>query len=67
MSDAAGFGLLALCASMFAVMLFACRQDRPRKEAEQRARKFLTELALACAISAVRSKRAFRSDGLPQR
>ena len=43
MSDAAIFALLTLCAFVFAVMLFARRQDRPRKEAEQKARKLLTQ------------------------
>jgi hypothetical protein len=45
MSDAAVFALLILGAFMllFVVMLFAYPQDGPRKEAEQSARKLLTE------------------------
>jgi hypothetical protein len=45
MSDIATFALLILCAFMFlfALMIFASRQDEPRKEAEQKARKVLIE------------------------
>ena len=63
MSDAAVFALLTLCAFMFAVMLFACRQDRPRKGVEQRARKLLTEWLSPARLAQYAQKGHFEVTG----
>jgi hypothetical protein len=67
MLDAGVFASLSLCAVMLAVTLFAGCQDRPRKEAEQKARKLLTQWLTPAQLAQYARKGHFEVTGCHSR